>query len=65
MIKNVVSRYKKQNVTNFNYHFRKDFNYKPLHYAVLRNKFHVVKLLIELECDPTIYIKPNLSKIRY
>ena len=62
-LKQEITSFKKENPNkNFNREIRGDFDYTPLHMAVLRNDFKIVKLLIEEGADPTIRILQSVYK---
>jgi ankyrin repeat protein len=62
-LKQEITSFKKENPNkNFNREIRGDFDYTPLHMAVLRNDFKIVKLLIEEGADPTIRILKSVYK---
>ena len=62
-LKQEITSFKKENPNkNFNREIRGDFDYTPLHMAVLQNDFKIVKLLIEEGADPTIRILKSVYK---
>ena len=62
-LKQEITSFKKENPNkNFNREIRGDFDYTPLHMAVLQNDFKIVKLLIEEGADPTIRILQSVYK---
>ena len=54
-IQRFIKQYKKVNI-NKNFNNEISYNYTPLHYAVLKNKYDIVKILIYEGADPTIKI---------